>query len=104
MSSDKQNTGAHLVPVTIYGQTYSLRADDDPDYVEQLASFVDKRASGLPPRARSAADWLGTAAVEVLWGGLARSAEWRCHRAWIQVGRRRSTAEGLGSERIPVIR
>lgn len=54
MSSDKKSTGAHLVPVTIYGQTYSLRADDDPGYVERLADYVDKRVREVAERTRTA--------------------------------------------------
>jgi len=54
MSSEKKNKGSHLVPVTIYGQTYSLRADDDPGYVERLAEFVDKRVREVAKRTRTA--------------------------------------------------
>jgi cell division protein ZapA len=54
MSSDKKNAGAHLVPVTIYGHTYSLRADDDPGYVERLAGYVDKRVREVAKRTRTA--------------------------------------------------
>jgi len=54
MSSDKKRTGAHLVPVNIYGQTYSLRADDDPGYVERLAGYVDKRVREVAKRTRTA--------------------------------------------------
>jgi cell division protein ZapA len=54
MSSDKKSSGPHLVPVTIYGQTYSLRADDDPDYVEKLAEYVDARVREVAERTRTA--------------------------------------------------
>jgi len=54
MSPDKKNKGAHLVPVTIYGQTYTLRADDDPGYVERLAAYVDKQVREVAKRTRSA--------------------------------------------------
>jgi cell division protein ZapA len=53
MSSDKK-TGPHLVPVSIYGQTYSLRADDDPGYVEKLAEYVDSRVREVAERTRTA--------------------------------------------------
>jgi len=32
-----------LVEVEIFGQVYRLRAEDDPAYVESLASFVDRK-------------------------------------------------------------
>lgn len=35
------------VRVEIYGQTYSLRTDLDPDYIERLAAVVDARMNAL---------------------------------------------------------
>ena len=32
-----------VVQVDIFGQTYSVRAAGDPDYIRELASFVDKK-------------------------------------------------------------
>jgi cell division protein ZapA len=37
--ADKPN----LVPVEIFGQTYTVRAGADPGYVEQLAAYVDEQ-------------------------------------------------------------
>jgi cell division protein ZapA len=55
MSPDKKkHDGPHLVPVSIYGQTYSLRADDDPAYVEKLAEYVDGRIREVADRTRTA--------------------------------------------------
>ena len=41
-------------PVTIYGKTYHLRGDGDPDYLHELAREVDRRM-------REVADATGTA-------------------------------------------
>lgn len=43
MNSDDDGKNVHLVPVSIYGHTYSLRAEEDPAYVERLASYVHDR-------------------------------------------------------------
>ena len=32
-----------VVQVDIFGQTYSVRAAGEPDYIRELASFVDKK-------------------------------------------------------------
>jgi cell division protein ZapA len=53
-SAGKRGGGPHLVPVTIYGQTYSLRADEDPAYVETLADFVDGRVREVAEKTRTA--------------------------------------------------
>jgi cell division protein ZapA len=36
-----------LVSVTIFGQSYSLRADEDGNYVEDLARYVDSQMKTL---------------------------------------------------------
>ncbi len=36
-----------LVSVTIFGQTYSLRADEDGGYVEDLARYLDSKMRTL---------------------------------------------------------
>ena len=41
-------------PVTIFGKTYHLRGDGDPDYLAELATEVDKRM-------RAVAESTGTA-------------------------------------------
>jgi cell division protein ZapA (FtsZ GTPase activity inhibitor) len=33
----------HLVQVEIYGQSYNLRGEGDTSYLQELASFVDRR-------------------------------------------------------------
>ncbi len=33
----------HLVPVEIFGQSYTVRAGAEPGYVEDLAAYVDKQ-------------------------------------------------------------
>jgi len=34
---------ASAIQVEIFGQTYSVRADGDPEYIRELAGFVDKK-------------------------------------------------------------
>jgi cell division protein ZapA len=45
--SDSGKSEASLVSVTIFGQTYSLRADEDGTYVEDLARYVDTKMRTL---------------------------------------------------------
>jgi len=33
----------NAIQVEIFGQTYSVRADGDPEYIQELASFVDRK-------------------------------------------------------------
>ena len=40
-------TGGSLVSVTIFGQSYSLRAEESGNYVEDLAKFVDTQMRTL---------------------------------------------------------
>lgn len=41
--SAEQRNGSDGTAVTIYGQTYHLRGSDEPGYLVDLASFVDRR-------------------------------------------------------------
>lgn len=34
---------SHLVQVEIYGQSYNLRGEGDPQYIEDLAAYVDRK-------------------------------------------------------------
>ena len=54
MSKKTDSDGPHLVPVNIFGQTYSLRADEDPGYVEKLADYVDGRVREVAEKTRTA--------------------------------------------------
>lgn len=36
-----------LVPVTIFGETYNVRADEDGSYIEELARYVDTKMRTL---------------------------------------------------------
>jgi cell division protein ZapA len=40
-------SGGSLVSVTIFGQSYSLRAEEDGNYVEDLARYVDGKMRTL---------------------------------------------------------
>ena len=42
------------VPVTIFGQAYTLRTEDDPSYVESLAEYVDGRMREVADLTRTA--------------------------------------------------
>ncbi len=42
------------VQVTIMGQQYSVRSDDDPQKVERVADFVNRRLTELASRAPTA--------------------------------------------------
>jgi cell division protein ZapA len=45
--SESAKSDASLVSVTIFGQTYSLRAEEDGSYVEDLARYVDTKMRTL---------------------------------------------------------
>jgi len=45
--------GTQLVQVEIFGQTYKLKAEDDPAYVESLASYVDARMQDVARQTRA---------------------------------------------------
>jgi cell division protein ZapA len=46
--------GGSLVSVTIFGQSYSLRADEAGSYVEELAKYVDTQMRNLSESAATA--------------------------------------------------
>jgi cell division protein ZapA len=63
MSADAggERTGP-AVPVSIFGQSYSLRSDEEPAYLEDLAALVDQRMREVAERTRTA----DTAKIAVL--------------------------------------
>ena len=54
-----------LVQVEIFGQTYRLRADEDPEYVETLAAYVDGKMREIS-RQTTAVDTLKVAVLTAL--------------------------------------
>ena len=40
---DAKNDSANSTSVEIFGQTYNVRGNGDPDYLAELARFVDNR-------------------------------------------------------------
>lgn len=56
---------AQLVQVEIFGQTYRLRSEDDPDYVESLAAAVDQKMRDIA-RETNAVDSLKVAVLAAL--------------------------------------
>jgi cell division protein ZapA len=56
---------ASTVQVEIFGQTYSVKAGDDPRYVEALASFVDSQMKDVS-RASGAVDSVRIAVLAAL--------------------------------------
>jgi cell division protein ZapA len=56
---------ASLVHVEIFGQTYAVKAGDDPAYVERLAAFVDEQMKDVG-RASGAVDSLRVAVLSAL--------------------------------------
>ena len=56
---------AHHVQVEIFGQTYKLRAEDDPSYVESLAAVVDGKMREIA-RQTNAVDSLRVAILAAL--------------------------------------
>ena len=40
---DNEGADSALVPVVIFGQTYNVRAEEEFEYVEELAQFVDTK-------------------------------------------------------------
>lgn len=44
MSDDKKNdSGSSLTPVVIRGETYNIRSEEAPEYIESLVEFVDSK-------------------------------------------------------------
>lgn len=56
---------ARLVQVEIFGQTYKLRADEDSEYVQNLAAYVDGRMREVA-RQTSAVDSMKVAVLTAL--------------------------------------
>ena len=45
-----------LVPVTIFGHTYKVRAEDDVPHIEEIARFVDTKMKALAAESPGTAD------------------------------------------------
>lgn len=56
---------ANHVQVEIFGQTYSVKAGNDPGYVEKLAAYVDEEMKDVS-RASGAVDSLRVAVLAAL--------------------------------------
>ncbi len=41
--SELKGDSVDAMPVTIFGRTYDLRGDENPDYLAELASLVDRK-------------------------------------------------------------
>jgi cell division protein ZapA len=78
---------AKLVHVEIFGQTYAVKAGDDPAYVEKLAAFVDGEMKDVS-RASGAVDSLRVAVLAAL--NLADE----CHRLRREADLARSASRG----------
>jgi cell division protein ZapA len=81
---------ANLVHVEIFGQTYAVKAGDDPAYVEKLAAFVDEAMKDVS-RASGAVDSLRVAVLAAL--NLADE----CHRLKREVDEARGSSRKAGS-------
>jgi cell division protein ZapA len=60
-----ENNPSQSQKVVIYNQTYSLRSDHDPDYIQQLAAHVDERMNEIA-RASMTVDSLRVAILAAL--------------------------------------
>ena len=40
--------GSHTVHVNIFGTEYPIHAEEDPDYIQQIAAYVDQRMHEVP--------------------------------------------------------
>jgi cell division protein ZapA len=53
MGASKKSSGKSdrkdesLVPITVFGETYTVRAEEDGSYIEQVARFVDTKMRTL---------------------------------------------------------
>jgi len=81
---------ANLVHVEIFGQTYAVKAGNDPAYVETLAAFVDEEMKEVS-RASGAVDSLRVAVLAAL--NLADE----CHRLRREVEEARGASSKAGS-------
>lgn len=59
------NTPSQSYKVVIYNQTYNLRSDHDPHYIQDLAEYVDKRMNEIA-RATMTVDSLRVAILAAL--------------------------------------
>jgi cell division protein ZapA len=59
------NTPSQSYKVVIYNQTYNLRSDHDPNYIQDLAEYVDKRMNEIA-RATMTVDSLRVAILAAL--------------------------------------
>jgi cell division protein ZapA len=59
------NTPSQSYKVVIYNQTYNLRSDHDPSYIQDLAEYVDKRMNEIA-RATMTVDSLRVAILAAL--------------------------------------
>lgn len=82
-----------LVQVEILGQTYSVKSGGDPEYVKQLAAFVDERMKETS-RASGAVDSVRIAVLTAL--NLAD--ECLRLRRESEQGRTRASASGAGTD------
>jgi cell division protein ZapA len=46
-SSKTPKSDGNLVPITVFGQTYSVRAEEDSVYIEKIARYVDTKMRTL---------------------------------------------------------
>jgi cell division protein ZapA len=81
---------ANLVHVEIFGQTYAVKAGDEPGYVEKLAAFVDEEMKDVS-RASGAVDSLRVAILAAL--NLADE----CHRLRREADETRGASRKSGS-------
>jgi cell division protein ZapA len=56
---------SQTIKVVIYNQTYNLRSDHDPSYIQELADFVDRRMNDIA-RATMTVDSLRVAILAAL--------------------------------------
>jgi cell division protein ZapA (FtsZ GTPase activity inhibitor) len=71
MSGSKQSKkaekrGGSLVPVTIFGHTYKVRADEDGPYIEEIARFVDTKMKALAAESPGTTEHLSLAVLAAL--------------------------------------
>ena len=60
-----ENSPSQSYKVVIYNQTYSLRSEHDPEYIHELAEYVDKRMNEIA-RATMTVDSLRVAILAAL--------------------------------------
>lgn len=65
-SSKADKREGSLVPVTIFGQTYKVRAEDDGPYIEEIARFVDTKMKALAAESPGTSEPLRLAVLAAL--------------------------------------